>query len=105
MTNIFNTGWRLLEDGETEAEWNAGRPLTICVGNEDLASVYSADDSTVDIPRGQAVLAAKMMAAAPELAAALEAMVDTLLADRELREQFPMLISCGENALRRAYGR
>jgi hypothetical protein len=104
MTSIFNQSWRLLEEGETEAEWNRCRPLTICAGNEDLASVYSDEDATVSISRFEAVRAATMMTAAPDMAAALEAMVDTLSCDHELRHQYALLISAGESALRKAYG-
>jgi hypothetical protein len=46
-----------------------------------------------------------MMAAAPDLAAALEAIVDSLQAsDSETIRQHAWLISAGEAALRRAYG-
>jgi hypothetical protein len=105
MTDIFASQWRFLEAGETEAEYNACRPLTICAGLEDLASIYSEDDSTVAIKRVDAVRAAHMMAAAPDLAAALEAIVDSLQASgSETIRQHAWLISAGEAALRRAYG-
>jgi hypothetical protein len=66
--------WHFLEDGETEAEGNAFRPLTIGddKGN-DVASVYSADDATVDISRADAIANARLIAAAPEMLEALKA--------------------------------
>lgn len=66
-----------LEAGNTEAAGNAGRPLTICsdVDDTDLANVYSADDSTVETTREQAVALAHLFAAAPELYAALDSVM------------------------------
>lgn len=63
--------WEFLEAGCTEDEGNRGRPLTICGGtNEDLANVYSCDDSTVTISRDEAIANARLIAAAPDLLAA-----------------------------------
>ena len=69
--------WTFLEQEDTESVGNAGGPLTICgPANDDLANVYSSDDSTVSIPREQAIANAHLISAAPEMLAALESMVD-----------------------------
>jgi hypothetical protein len=102
-TDIFAAEWRLLEAGETEEEWNACHPLTICAGLEDLATVYSEEDSTVNISRQDAIRAAYLFAAAPDLEAALDALVTSLSqSDADTRRQFASALSAGELALRRA---
>jgi hypothetical protein len=56
-----------LELGHTEEPHNRFKPLTICEGREngdDIANVYSADDSTVSITREQAIGNARLLAAA-----------------------------------------
>ena len=64
--------WTFLEADNHEDEVNDGRPLTICTpNNDDLANVYSSDDSTVNIPRAEAVANAHLIAAAPDLLDAL----------------------------------
>lgn len=61
--------WRYLEDHDGDA---ACSPLTVCDSDSnDLASIYSRDDATVDIPREQAIANARLIAAAPELLARL----------------------------------
>lgn len=72
--------WRFLEGGNSEEEFNRCRPLTICGGNnDDLANVYSADDSTVSITREQANANAQLIAASPDLLEALNAASGFLL--------------------------
>ena len=64
--------WRFLEDGRSEEEPNYCQPLTICgPDDDDLANVYSSDDSTVSITRAEAIANARLIAAAPDLLAAL----------------------------------
>jgi hypothetical protein len=63
--------WVFLEEGDAEALHNC-RPLTICSpGKDDLAEVFSDEDSTVAIPREQAIANARLIAAAPDLYEAL----------------------------------
>lgn len=58
--------FRFLEDGRTEDEANAGRPLTICdAENNDAAQVFSEDDSSVYITRTKAIETARLFIAAP----------------------------------------
>jgi len=59
--------WRFLEDGDTECEGNAGRPLTIASDDDDLAEVFSSDDATVKTSREQAIANARLIAHAPDL--------------------------------------
>ena len=56
-----------LELGRTEEAHNRCKPLTLCEAREkgdDVANVYSSDDSTVYIPRHQAVANTRLLAAA-----------------------------------------
>ena len=90
--------WTFLEQEDTESVWNAGEPLTICgPANDDLANVYSSDDSTVSIPRKQAIANAHLISAAPEMLAALEAQVEHLkgFTDEELRRRDQLGIGGG----------
>lgn len=65
--------WDFLEAHNRDDEWSMSKPLTICGGdNDDLANIYSADDSLVSITREQAIANAHLIAAAPELYATLE---------------------------------
>ncbi len=62
--------WQYLQAGDEESPYNVGEPLTICSpgpGREDLANVYSRDDSTVSISRKEAIANARLIAAAPDL--------------------------------------
>lgn len=69
--------WEFLEDGRTEDEGNAARPLTICSpARDDLAEIYSRDDATVSVSRGEAIANARLIAAAPELLACLLELLD-----------------------------
>lgn len=69
--------WVFLENGRSEEAPNAGRPLTICGPDaDDIANVYSYDDATVNITRAEAVANARLIAAAPLLLEALEALLD-----------------------------
>lgn len=75
--------WTFLEDGDAEALHNC-RPLTICSpGKDDLAEVFSDEDSTVAIPREQAIANARLIAASPDLLAALQEAVIAMSAATE----------------------
>jgi hypothetical protein len=63
--------WVFLEEGYTEEDGHAGQPLTVTWRSEDLCSIFSAEDSTVIIPREVAIANARLIAAAPELLAVL----------------------------------
>jgi hypothetical protein len=64
--------WKFLEQGSTEVDGNACRPLTICsASNEDIANIYSCDDSTVSVSREEAIANAFLMSAASDLLEAL----------------------------------
>jgi hypothetical protein len=66
--------WRFLEADDHNRDDNSCRPLTICgLADDDLANVYSSDDSTVSISREEAVANARLIAAAPDLLEALKA--------------------------------
>lgn len=68
--------WRYLEDHDGD---NAGRPLTVCdAANNDLANVYSQDDATVDISRGEAIANARLIAAAPDGLALAKGLAHTI---------------------------
>jgi hypothetical protein len=65
--------WHFLEAYSHDDEYSACNPLTICSdSDDDLASIYSSADSTVSIPREQAIANATAIAAVPQLIAALE---------------------------------
>jgi hypothetical protein len=62
--------WEFVEAGRTEEEYNVARPLTIgevAWPHNDIANVFSADDSTVSITREQAVANAALIARACNL--------------------------------------
>lgn len=61
--------WVFLEEGRTEDEGNRSRPLTICDErtSNDLAQVFSNDDSTVSMSRDEAIANARLMALAPQM--------------------------------------
>jgi len=74
--------WRFLEEGDTESEYNIGKPLTICGGNDDdLIDVFDNTNSTVSISRGEAIANARLVAAAPDLLAALKAAIEPTVDD------------------------
>jgi len=82
--------WVFLEEGRTEEDGNACKPLTICSqSGDDLASVYSSDDSTASVPRAEAVANARLMACAPALIAALIGLDEAFcsLSDNMTREE------------------
>lgn len=64
--------WRFLEEGRTEEDGNAGRPLTIASDDADIANVFSRDDATISTTREEAIAYARLIAAAPELLEALK---------------------------------
>ena len=73
--------WVFLEEGRTEESPNAGHPLNICgpSDNSDLiAELYSCDDATVSTPRAEAIANARLIAAAPEMLLALQAVAAKL---------------------------
>ena len=62
----LHTPFRVLDE-------RPGKPFVICDERDnDIAEVYSADDSTVDTSRGQAGAIAKLFAAAPQMLATLK---------------------------------
>ena len=65
--------YEFLEANEPDARFHAGKPFTICRSEtlDDLANVYSEDDSTVYTTREQAVALAHLFSASPDLYAAL----------------------------------
>ncbi len=69
--------WRFLEADDHDGEGNSCRPLTICSpSHDDLANVYSSDDSTVSISREEAIANARLIAAAPKQNEALREFVE-----------------------------
>lgn len=76
----YNGPWSFLEEGCTEDEHNAGRPLTLsdAAGN-DVANFYSSDDATVSISREQAIKNVRLAAAAPDLYAAADNALKVLI--------------------------
>ena len=80
--NLFAVPWTVLE---YDTDPDACDSLVICAEQEDLATVYSSNEATVNISRKDAIRAAHLMAAAPDLSDALEALVDALLDDRDPR--------------------
>ena len=68
--------WEFLEAYSHDDEYSASRPLTVCSdSNDDLANVFSSNDSTVSIARDQAIANAHLIAAAPDLYEALAVVV------------------------------
>ena len=67
-TTALNLPFVWLEADDYAEPHNAGRPFTICnaVG-DDVATIYSADDATVDVTRAQAIATARLFAAAPAM--------------------------------------
>jgi hypothetical protein len=105
--------WHFLEEGDTESDHNIGKPFTICGGDDDdLADVFDNTHSTVSISREEAIANARLIAAAPDLLAALKACAALL--DGNLSETAPfmtrrieivvLLAQCTE-ALKKAEGR
>jgi hypothetical protein len=69
----FRTPFRFLEEGCSEEPGNYCSCLTICdAANNDVANVYSKDDTTVDITREEAIATARLFAAAPDLLTCLK---------------------------------
>jgi len=78
MSNAKHTAapWRFLEEGDTESDHNIGKPFTICGGgDDDLIDVFDNTNSTVSVSREEAIANARLVAAAPDLLAALKALV------------------------------
>ncbi len=74
--------FRLLEEGDEES-LNGNRSLTIADAvDNDVAVIFSANDATVSTTREQAIAIARLFAAAPDLADALEATAEALDAAR-----------------------
>lgn len=96
--NLFAVPWAVLEYDEAP---DACDSIVICAENEDLATVYSSNEATVHISRKDAIRAAYLMAAAPDLSNALEALVDAILEDRDPR----VFIERAQRVLDRAAGR
>jgi hypothetical protein len=68
--------WTFLERYDPEGDHNAEKPFTICgPANDDLANVYSREDSSVSISRQEAFANARLMSAAPDMLTALKAHV------------------------------
>lgn len=68
--------WTFLEEDTSEFGSNASMPLTICGPNhDDLASVYSSADATVNVSRAEAIANARLIASAPNLLECLKAFV------------------------------
>lgn len=86
--------WEFLEAHSHNDEWSASRPLTICCAdNEDVANVFSHNDSTVSITRETAIANAHLIAAAPEMLVALKDAQKTLqTASRQLTEDHKMVL-------------
>lgn len=71
-TCIAQTPWTFLEENDEDI-LTSDRPLTICdADNNDLAQVFSFEDSTVAATREQAIWHAKMFKVAPEMREALQ---------------------------------
>lgn len=69
--------WTFLEEDTSEFGSNASMPLTICgPDHDDLASVYSSADATVNVSRAEAIANARLIAACPEIAKALAGLVE-----------------------------
>lgn len=101
MTSIFESRWEFID--AADAKETSG-PLTICAGLEDLACVFSADDSTVNISRDEAIKAARLMASAVDLASAVEQLIDILLTDRDFARGYHQQLEQASRVLSRAYG-
>lgn len=102
--------WRFIEDGRTEDEHNVGKPLTI--GHygtlDDLANVFSHDDSTVSVPREEAVANARLISAAPDLLIAAKEAVIVIASIAKARHLDPMQGTCMPGlikAIKKAEGR
>ena len=73
--------WRLIGDGELDSPHLAGFPLTIAgPADDDLANVYSRENATVAIPHKESIANARVMAAAPDMLAALVAALPAVTA-------------------------
>lgn len=97
--NLFAVPWTVLEYDEAP---DACDSIVICAEKEDLATVYSSNEATVNISRKDAIRAAHLMAAAPDLLSALKALVDPLLDDRAPSK---VVIERAQRVLDRAAGR
>lgn len=95
--------WTFLEADSHEEEWNRCRPLTIADADDnDLAIIFSNEDSTVGQSRADAVAAAKLIAAAPELYTALAELVDVIQTDGVSRIAYADLIEQAKQVIRQA---
>ena len=88
----LHTPFRVLDE-------RPGKPLVICDERDnDLAEVYSADDSTVDTTREQAVAAARLFVASPR-------MLETLREVQLTLSPFGRLGALVDETIRQAEGR
>lgn len=98
--------WHFLEAHDHNDEYSRCNPLTICSdANDDLAKILSADDSTVSISRLQAIANAHLIAASPELLAALKGALvalESLPVPDEASESFCAAIDQRKAAVRAA---
>ena len=99
--DLFNEKWEILALEETLERCSS---ITICAGDEDLATIYSSDEATVSISRDQAIKAARLFCNAPDLAACLESLVDAVSADPDFRQQCFAQLDQATRVLSRAYG-
>ena len=67
--------WTVLEDSDSS------RPITIAgPADDDLVNVYSSDNATVAIPHAESIANARLIAAAPDMLAALAAALPAVTA-------------------------
>jgi hypothetical protein len=99
--DLFSQNWEILD---LEGALESCAPITICAGHEDLATIYSSEDATVNISRDQAIKAARLFCNAADLAATLEMLVDAVSADPDFRQQCFGQIEQAQRVLSRAYG-
>jgi hypothetical protein len=79
-------------------------PLLITTpDNSDLAEIYTSEGATVSTSRDEAIRAARLMTAAPDLAATLELLVDSISSDREFSQQCVSQLEAAKRVLGRAY--
>jgi hypothetical protein len=80
-------------------------PLLISTpDHSDLAEIYTSEGATVSTSRDEAIRAARLMTAAPDLAATLELLVDSISSDREFSQQCVSQLEAAKRVLTRAYG-
>jgi hypothetical protein len=80
-------------------------PLLIATGsNDDLAEVFSEENSTANISAADARRAALLMANSFELAMCLEALVDVAHSDKDFLQQCHGQVEQAQRVLAKAYG-